>query len=257
MGVLRAGLRFLAVSLWSFACFFVTLAARGVGLLLPEAGRRFHAATVTAWARGMATIMGVRVAATGTPPEPPFVLVANHLSYLDIVTIWTHVQGTFLSRADVARWPVIGVMARSVGTLFIERSRKRELPQVVGELAAVLERQEGVIFFPEGTSSEGLDVLPFRASLFDFAARSGHAVHCATLSYQTPPGAKPARLSVCWWGDMGFFGHALGMLRLPSIDATIDFATEPVRAADRKALAQLSHRAVRERFLPVTAGTSE
>ncbi len=257
MTSLRVALRFVGIGLWTSLSFLVWLLGRPLGWLVPSWGRASHAVTLRSWARGMAWLCGMRVVSRGTPPQPPFVLVANHLSYLDILTIWSHVQGSFLSRADVAYWPFIGVMARSVGTLFIERTRKRDLPSVVAEFERTFAKDQGVIFFPEGTSSEGQEVLPFRASLFDFAARAGHPVHCAALTYQTPPGAVPARLSVCWWGEMPFLGHALGMLRLPRIDATIEFSEEPVRALDRKALAELTHSAVRARFLPVTAGISE
>jgi 1-acyl-sn-glycerol-3-phosphate acyltransferase len=131
----------------------------------------------------------------------------NHLGYLDILMLATQVDAPFVAKAEVAHWPVIGLLCRSVGTIFIDRARKRDLPRVIDEMVAALQRGRRVIFFPEGTSTSGATVLPFRSPLFEATIRTGVPVRYASLAYCTPKGAPPAHQVVCWWGDMTFIDH--------------------------------------------------
>lgn len=206
---------------------------------------------VRTWARASAAVMGVTIHVEGPPPEPPFFLVANHLSYLDIVVLSTRIHGRFLAKAEISRWPIAGMLARSVGTLFIERERSRDLSRILPEIQARLDAGTGVVVFPEGTSTKGEEVLRFKPSLFEVAARTGTPVSTAALGYRTPPPAPPAHLAVCWWGDAPFLPHFFRLLMLPRIEATVAFGGAPIRAEDRKALAVLSHRAVAAQFTPV------
>ena len=156
-----------------------------------------------------------------------------------------------MAKAEVADWPLLGPLCRSVGTLFIDRASKRDIPRVMQSMEAVLEDGRGVIIFPEGTSTRGERVERFRPSLLDAAASSGRPVHYGSLSYRTPPRSVPAHLSVCWWGDMPFFRHLVGLLRLPTIHATLIFGEEPIRASDRKVLAERLQQAVQRQFQAV------
>jgi len=108
-----------------------------------------------------------------------------------------------------------------------------------------------VVFFPEGTSSRGASVLPFKASLFEVAVQAELPVHTASIRYETPAGVTPAWLSVAWWGDMTFFDHFLRLLTLPRIRARISFGATPVTGDHRKDLASEAHRAVTETFEPM------
>lgn len=247
----RALARSLALAVWTGAWFLLRVLQAPLGLLAPRLRGRLHDRSIRAWARGMARILGMRVEVEGEPPRPPFLLVANHLSYLDIVALWTRAEGDFLAKSEVASWPVFGFLTRFAGTLFVDRTRAADLPRVIGELGAVLARRRGVIVFPEGTSSEGAIVLPFRPSIFEAALGTGHPVHCAAITYRTPPGAPPARLAVCWWGDMGFLGHLYRVLMLPSFEARVVFVAEPARGADRKQLARAAQGLVQRHFVPV------
>jgi len=197
------------------------------------------------------SVLGIRLEVRGEAPRPPFFLVANHLSYVDILVLHSCLNCLFLAKSEVGSWPVIGFLARSTGTLFVERGRKTDLLRVIRETQRRMDGGFGVVVFPEGTSTDGSAVLPFKASLFEVPASTGQAVQCASISYITPPSAPPARLAVCWWGGMTFGRHFLELLTLPPFRALVSFGTEPIVAPDRKTLALESQRAVESLFTPV------
>lgn len=208
--------------------------------------RVFHS-----WGRTMARFLGMRVRVVGKPPEAPFVLVSNHLGYVDVVLLASELRCVFVSKADVRDWPVVGRLCASVETLFIQREQKREIPRVMNEMERVLASGRGIVLFPEGTSSGGDGVLRFRASLLDSAARSGRPVHYATVSYRTPPGSRPASEIVCWWGNMSLGSHVFNLLALPGFEARIAFGPTPILEPDRKVLAARLQREVERQFQTV------
>ena len=203
------------------------------------------------WGRLGLAVLGVRLHVTGAPPPRGSLLVSNHLSYLDILVLASQVRGTFLSKAEVGDWPVLGRMARWVGILFVKREDRRSLPEVARRLSAELEAGHTVVLFPEGTSSRGAEVLPFRASLLAPAADGPTPVAHATLGYRIPRDSGAASDLVCWWGDMTFVDHLLGLLELPYIDADLRFGADRVQDRDRKALARRLWEAVQAQFEPV------
>ncbi len=251
MEILRAALKIPAFAI-------VTLfwwAASGLGhLLLGMLGRpstAWRARMLGHWARMSAPVLGLRIRVVGQPPRPPFFLVSNHLGYVDIIVLGTKLRAVFVARGDAADWPVFGSVCRAGATLFIDRERKRDIPRVAQEIESVLEQGVGVVVFPEGTSSSGAGVLDFKPSLLEVAARAPLPVSYATLTYRTPPGAGPAHTRVCWWGDIGFVEHVLGLFRLPRIEATVVFGEQTIQADDRKVLASRLRDAVSSQFRPV------
>jgi 1-acyl-sn-glycerol-3-phosphate acyltransferase len=108
-----------------------------------------------------------------------------------------------------------------------------------------------VVIFPEGTSSRGATVEPFKSPLLALATRLGRPVHYAALGYRTPPGQPPADQAVCWWGNAPFGAHAFGLLGLRGIEATVDFGPDAIAEPDRKLLAERLRAAVEEIFTPV------
>lgn len=250
-GLARASVRLPAIALSTAAFYAAWVVTRPLGLASAALGRRTHHAVVRAWARTMLALLGVDLRVVGRPPAAPFFLVSNHLSYLDVPVIFSALDGFFLAKSEIAGWPVMGLLARTTGTLFVDRGRKSDLLRVIGEVERVLAGGGGVMVFPEGTSSRGEGVLPFRPSLFEVAARAELPVHFAAVTYRTPKGAAPADLSVCWWGDMAFGSHFLSLLTLPRILATLTFGPSPIEGSDRKDLARLCHQAVDGVFEPV------
>lgn len=229
-----------------------TLLGWVVALALPRAAReRRRAALRRAWARCAARVLGLRIERTGPLPSAPYFLVTNHLSYVDVLLLWSALDCVFLAKSEVERWPLIGFLARMAGTRFVDRRRPSDLLRVGAELRSLLQSGRGVAIFPEGTSSDGARVLPFKPPLFEVALRAGLPVHCASLSYRTPPGEASARETVCWWGDMEFAPHFWRLLGLPAFHGSIDFEPEALRALDRKQLCELAERTVAARFRPV------
>ena len=96
----------------------------------------------------------------GRPPEPPFFLVTNHLSYVDIPVIGSQVGAIFIAKSEISSWPAVGFMCRSINTIFIDRTLRRDLSRVMREIDREMEHGMGVVLFGEGTSSKGATVLP-------------------------------------------------------------------------------------------------
>lgn len=245
--MLRLGL----LSSGTFLLFLLWLLTRSLRLVSRSLALRSHFWVVRLWGRLCCRIMGVRVHFEGRPPEPPYFLVANHLSYLDIVVLYSEVEGYFLAKSEVASWPVLGWLASTTGTLYVNRSRKSDLKRVVPLVQERMSSGHGVIIFPEGTSTRGSAIERFKPSLFEVPVQTGHPVRTAALSYRTPEGTPHPELSVCWWGDMGFAEHALCLLTMPSIEAHVRFGDEPLLGEDRKELAQRAQDAVAALFEPV------
>jgi 1-acyl-sn-glycerol-3-phosphate acyltransferase len=256
MGPLRASVRLVGLILLTPVCYFGCVLAR----LLLRKGSRTQLNQLAfwqrLWARTCCRLLGIRVQAEGPAPQRPFVLVGNHLSYLDIIVYWCCVRAQFLSKAEVAQWPIMGTLARGAGTLFVDRLRRADLARVRAEAVDVLKQGHGLIFFPEGTSSPGAEVMPFKASLFQVALDAELPVHTVSIRYLTPPSATPAYESVCWWGDMEFAPHFWALLKLRRVDATLRFSEQAVQAGDRKTLARLAQQAVTDSFVAIPGAPS-
>lgn len=171
-------------------------------------------------------------------------LVSNHLSYLDILAICATTPAVFVSKADVKRWPLFGWLATLGGTVFIERERRSHVGAVNREIQNALDEGVLVVVFPEGTSTNGVEVLPFRSSLLEPALAGGHEISTAWLHYETPSG--DAKNEVCYWGDHTFFSHLINLLGKKSVQATLRFGKFLRTTDDRKELAQQLRDAVLE-----------
>jgi 1-acyl-sn-glycerol-3-phosphate acyltransferase len=206
------------------------LAAAGAAVLGPGPGarRRFRERLFQGVCRTLLAVLRVRVRVSGPLPRPPFLLVSNHLGYLDVLVLASRLPARFVAKAEVRRWPLLGAVCSGFGTIFIDRADRRDIPRVLAAIARGLADGEGVVLFPEGTSTSGAAVAPFRSPLLALPARRGLAVHAARLSYSTD--------AACWWGETAFFPHLARLCRLSGIEATVGFA-EPVRETDRKRLA--------------------
>jgi 1-acyl-sn-glycerol-3-phosphate acyltransferase len=204
-----------------------------------------------AWTSAFTRISKMTIEVVGSPPNSPFFLVTNHLSYTDMAAIRAVVKGVFVAKAEVETWPLAGRICRDMGTVFIDRKNRRDIPRAGELIIERLDAGEGVVVFPEGTSTKGEEVLPFNSSFLEFAARKDIAVHYAAITYSTPPGEMPAHIAACWWEDISFFAHLWRLFKVTGYTATITFGETPIKNADRKLLAGELRDHVAEKFVPV------
>lgn len=252
---LRVPLRLCGLVAVTVPLFLGWLLTRPLAWLAPGMEPALQRFWIGGWSKASLWLMGVKARFEGELPSGPYFMVANHLSYVDIPLLLSRLDARFLAKSEIARWPVIGLLARSTGTLFIDRSRKRDLTRVLPLVRSVLDRGVGVIVFPEGTSTAGAEVERFKPSLFEVPAETGAEVRSAALHYHAPEGPQPAWQAVCWWGDAPFAPHFLDFLKQPRTEATVTFSPkklvgDPGAALDRKALARAAQDAVEGVFTP-------
>jgi len=179
--------------------------------------------------------LAVRVESRGEPVHGA-VIVANHLSYLDILVLASLTPVVFVSKREVRGWPLFGWFAEKAGTRFIDRSRRGDVARIGEELEPLIAAGLAVVLFLEGTTTDGRDVLPFKPSLLEPAVRHGWHVVPAALDYAVPSG-RSVECEVCWWGDMTLAPHLWNFTTLPWVRTRVAWG-EPVTAAgERKVLA--------------------
>ncbi|MEM8596418.1 MAG: lysophospholipid acyltransferase family protein [Pseudomonadota bacterium] len=209
----------------------------------------FHFWVARQWARAGLALAGLRHEIRGEP-APGGALVANHCSWLDILALRAVTLLYFVSKAEVADWPGVGFVTRVTGTIFIERRRSQAKAQEE-VLRSRIAADQRLIFFPEGTSTDGMRVLPFKSSLFSIFYEAGEPaalrVQPVSIRYRPAPGSELPESFYAWWGDMPFYGHILDVFaRSRGGEAVVTFH-EPARPADfpdRKALAEHCQAAV-------------
>ncbi|HXH72945.1 MAG TPA: lysophospholipid acyltransferase family protein [Mariprofundaceae bacterium] len=192
-------------------------------LFLPLKQKRhsaFQQRLIAWWLADLCRIMHVRMCIRGKPVSEPALLVANHISWLDIPLLASAWQGRFLSKADVAEWPVIGWLLRRTGTLLIRRGARRGAEQAIDDISRTLQNSESVCLFPEGTTTNGDRVLRFHPRLFQAACRTAALVQPVMLRY---PEAAGLSATVPFIGDDEFVSHLLQLLRQPEIEAELVF----------------------------------
>ncbi|MGI8789003.1 MAG: lysophospholipid acyltransferase family protein [Pyrinomonadaceae bacterium] len=204
-----------------------------------------------AWARAFVKISNMKIKVVGTPPKPPFFLVCNHLSYTDVPALRAVVNGVFVAKGEVENWFLAGKICRDMGTIFINRQNRRDIPRAGAEIIKRLEQGEGVIVFPEGTSTKGETILPFNSSFLEFAAQRDLPVFYAAISYATPSGERAASDVACWWDEKTFLEHLWQLFKAREYTAIITFGEEPIQNCNRKELARRLREKVVEKFVPI------
>ena len=173
-------------------------------------------------------------------PQPTRgLLVSNHLSYLDILVLSSRSPCVFVSKLEVKAWPVFGLFAQLGGTVFVQRERRGHVGEISARIHALLDAGELVILFPEGTSSGGETVLPFKSSLLEPATGQKHPIFAAGIDYALTDGVVAD--DVCYWRDMTFLAHFMNLLRKRFVQARVCYSEIQQPAADRKELAKQLH----------------
>jgi lyso-ornithine lipid O-acyltransferase len=181
--------------------------------------------------------LGIGLCVEGQPPSKGLV-VSNHLSYLDIVILSAAMPCFFVSKTEVDSWPFFGRAARSGGTLFIDRSSRASAESVAALIGERLRLSIPLLFFPEGTSTDGTSVLRFHSRLFEPAIAARAQITAASVGYSVEDGTPESE--VCWYGDDTFGPHLLRTLNSPGILAVVRFG-KPRIYGDRRVAADETH----------------
>lgn len=212
----------------------------------------------------MLRILGFRVRVQGElTPSAPTLFVSNHISYLDIHVLGSLIPASFIAKSEVAKWPLIGYLARLQKTVFVERRTGCAANQRDG-LKEILERGTSLILFPEGTSTNGHEIRPFKSSLFSAVSAplaSGanvtiQPVSIACTEMDGIPVTRAFRSLYAWYGDMTLAGHLWNVFKCGNF--TVDVVFHPPISTDglndRKTLAALSQTAVAQGLEHCLAG---
>jgi 1-acyl-sn-glycerol-3-phosphate acyltransferase len=206
-----------------------------------------RALRVQQWAQQMLGVMGVRLVVHGTPPfAGPVLLISNHLSWLDILTIHAARHVRFVSKSGVKAWPVIGTLATGAGSLYIERERKRDALRVVHHMTEALRNGDLIAIFPEGTTSDGRGLLPFHANLLQAAISSGAPVQPAALRFAEASTGETS-LAPRYIDDDNLITSVWKTLKAPPLLAIIRFGEPQASyARERRSWAQALHQDVQQ-----------
>lgn len=243
--VLRGG----ALAILVFGCLLILILVRLIERPIHGPHRPWTPFITQFVCRNAFRVLRIRYVSHGARMAHPGAVVANHSSWLDIFTLNAEKRVYFVSKAEVARWPAIGWLARATGTVFIKRDAREAAAQKrVFEERLTLGHK--LLFFPEGTSTDGLRVLPFKptlfAAFFSDALRDLLWVQPVTVFYHAPEGAEARFYG--WWGDMDFGSHLLKTLaarRQGTVEVTWHKPVKVSDYKDRKALARHAEDAVR------------
>ena len=180
------------------------------------------------WHRKALHLFGLERVLVGDIPKGPCLIVSNHLSWIDILMIGSLMNVRFLSKAEVASWPIVGKLAKGAGTLFVHRGDRKSAEIALNDIEIALKQGDQVVVFPEGTSTRGPMPIKFRSRLIEAARRAGVPVVPMALSYH-----GPGKASASYAGDDDFVSHMTRLCQAPFIRGrvAIGSAIAPTDAA--------------------------
>lgn len=209
--------------------------------------------------RAFCALVGVRIREVGIrTADTPVLILSNHVSWLDICVIGALNPVVFIAKSEVARWPVFGWLAKLQRTIFIDRKARHKTGAATEEIAGRLLGGDAVVLFAEGTSSDGIRILPFRSALVGAVHHAlGTSTHHKAITVQPMslayvgfdglPVGRALRERVAWYGDADLIPHFIGVLASGAIDITVSWgdAVAYDMTADRKQIARDAEQAVR------------
>lgn len=212
---------------WKLTRVAIHIAA-GLGtitLVFPRLNQTQKEERIQAWAQTLLSKIAINLIVNGKPPmEGPVLLAANHISWLDIVVMLASCPCRFVSKAEVGQWPVVGTLTRAAGTLFITRSSRRDALRVVHQMVEKLHVDSNMVLaiFPEGTTSNGQQVLPFHANLFQAAISANAPVQPVALRFEYVANSQPS-LAPCYIDDDTLLDSVWRTLTAPQQRVVLNF----------------------------------
>ena len=203
---------------------------------LSEAQREMR---VQAWSLQFLALWDIHLKVLGQPVlNGPALIVANHISWLDISVIHAARHCRFVAKSDIRRWPLIGTLATGSGSLYIERSSRKDALRMVKDMADAMKEGDVVAVFPEGTTSDGLSLLPFHANLIQSAIAAQAPVQPMSLKFVDARSGEMT-LAPCYIGNDTLFGSVWRTLTAPPITAVVHFGPpQQAEGRERRAWAQ-------------------
>ncbi|MBY0409449.1 MAG: 1-acyl-sn-glycerol-3-phosphate acyltransferase [Burkholderiaceae bacterium] len=228
-------------AVWRLLCLLLHV-LRGlwwVGVRFPMLSPDQQHARVQVWSQQLLAVVGVRLRTVGQPPVTgPVMLVANHISWLDIPVMHAARHCRFVSKADVKDWPLVGTLATAGGTLYIERTSRRDALRMVQTMQDALARGEVLAVFPEGTTGDGRTMLPFHANLLQAAVVAQAPLQPVGLRFVDRASGAPS-FAPSYTGDETLMGSVWRTLCAPSLEAVVHYGLpETPQGRDRRALAR-------------------
>ena len=197
---------------------------------------------VQAWAATLMLRAGVELQIKGEPPaKGPVMLVSNHISWLDIPMLHAARHCRFISKSDVKGWPIIGTLATAAGTLYIQRSSRRDAMRMVGAMEDAFKRSEILAVFPEGTTGDGRELLSFHSNLLEAAVQCDAPVQPVGLRF-ADKATGATSFAPSYIGDETLVGSIWRTLSAPPIEAVVHYgAPELAGERDRRTWMQHLH----------------
>ena len=189
--------------------------------------------------RRFLSVLHCKVSLSGTVPRQGLI-ACNHLGYIDILVIGSVCPAIFVAKSDVKFWPIFGWLASCAGTIFVSRSAPVQVASQLSQMQQPLKEGRPVVLFPEGTSSGGASVLPFRSSLFESVIIVESAITPAAIAYDLE-GDGSVEDEIAYWGDHVMLPHLINLLSKKSITAHLRFGASRKPVPDRKEEARLLH----------------
>ncbi len=242
-----------------FALILLTLALMPIQLLGIALNNQWQRSVPHVYHRALCALFGIRITQIGRrSADDPVLILSNHVSWLDICIITALTPVVFVAKSEVATWPVFGWLAKLQRTIFIERERRHKTGAATQEIAGRLLGGDAVVLFAEGTSSDGVRILPFRSALIGAVHHAlGDQTHHTSITVQPMslaytrfgglPVGRALRERVAWYGDADLIPHFVGILAAGAVDVTVTWgeAASYDMSADRKRIARIAESAVR------------
>lgn len=226
-------------STWRLLKLVALLLALAVDCLVRPPRNTVDAAEkIHRYCRRIVRALGVRWSVEGAPP-PDGAVVSNHLSYLDILLFGAVQPFVMVAKSEVRGWPLIGWLTARAGTVFVVRGGgPATYPGVNRAMAEAYRSGLPVLFFPEGTTTDSSEVLPFRRGLFHSVLNEGVALRTAALAFSIEDSEASVADDVCWWGDTLLAPHVFRFAGIEEVRATLRFGSEVTDRRDRFVLSE-------------------
>lgn len=228
------------MAIWKFlrGLWHVFMGMWTIYLRFPQLNPEQREARVQAWALQFLALWGIHLKVLGQPVvNGPALIVANHISWLDILVMHAARHCRFVSKSDIREWPLVGMLATGAGTLYIERTSRKDALRMVKDMAEAMKNGDVVAVFPEGTTSDGRELLPFHANLIQAAIAAEAPVQPVSLKFVDAATGQPS-FAPCYIGDDTLVGSMWRTLSAPAIVAVVHFGEpQAAKGRDRRAWA--------------------